>query len=159
MPKSGTRRRRARDCWGSDVLLERVPIAWNHYPLVLAKAGTQITNREQVTLDSRLRGNERKRCIDSNGICFSAAKRVPLPHARGDEFFQAHRVALALGLARLDACKAARLHAPLQRRRTLPAPPHRRAPRPAHQVALQLLLLPGGIQYLDAVLVRISERG
>src|SRR5438105_14158108 len=75
MPKSGTRRRRARDCWGSDVLLERVPIAWNHYPLVLAKAGTQITNREQVTLDSRLRGNERKRCVDSNGICFSAAKR------------------------------------------------------------------------------------
>src|SRR5262245_25981640 len=39
----------------------RWSVSWN--PLVPAKAGTQITNREQAALDSRLRGNERKRRV------------------------------------------------------------------------------------------------
>src|ERR1700730_10659152 len=45
------------------------------HPLVPAKAGTQFTNSEQATLDSRLRGNERKRRVYSNGTCSSRAGR------------------------------------------------------------------------------------
>src|SRR5262249_21296984 len=42
-------------------------------PLVPAKAGTQIAN-----LDSRFRGNERKRCVDSNGICSNITRTLAL---------------------------------------------------------------------------------
>src|SRR5262249_23107806 len=46
------------------------------HPLVPAKAGTQIANCERAALDSRLRGNERRRCVDSTGIC-SNISRTP----------------------------------------------------------------------------------
>jgi DNA helicase II / ATP-dependent DNA helicase PcrA len=36
-------------------------------PLIPAKAGIQVMNAEQAALDSRLRGNERARCVDAEG--------------------------------------------------------------------------------------------
>src|SRR6516164_6127323 len=115
MPRSGMRRRRARDCWGNDVLL--------------AHSGA-----EHVHTLSLLS-----------------------PHARGDEFFQAHRVALARGLARLDASKAAGLDEPLPPRRKLPAALHGLARVPAYRFVLDVHHLVMSIEELDAVSVRIAQ--
>src|SRR5262249_40194342 len=115
MPKSGTRRRRARGCWRNDVL-------WAH-----------------------------------SGARHVHTRSLLSPHARGDEFFQAHRVALARGLARLDACKTARLDEPLPPRRKLPAALHGMARVPAHRLVLDVHHLVMGIEELDAVAVRIAH--
>src|SRR5262249_45237100 len=54
------------------------------HPLVPAKAGTQIGNldsqhkRVYARLRRAMRGNERKRCVDSNGIC-SNITHTPSP--------------------------------------------------------------------------------
>src|SRR5262249_49636928 len=79
------------------------------------------------------------------------------PHAGGDEFFQAHRVAFARGLTRLDACKPARLDEPLLPRRKLPAALHGVARVPAHRFVLDVHHLIVSVEELDAVSVRIAQ--
>jgi DNA helicase II / ATP-dependent DNA helicase PcrA len=61
-------------------------------PLIPAQAGTQVTNAEQAALDSRLRGNERARCIDAEDM----RSNVGTGQARNDD--SAHGA-----LAELDA--------------------------------------------------------
>ena len=46
-----------------------------HHPFVPAKAGTQIKNREHATLDSRFRGNERRRA-GNDALLSSASHRA-----------------------------------------------------------------------------------
>src|SRR5258708_28320724 len=186
MPRSGTRRRRARDCWrNSRTIAPRTRCAppsptkprpagvWSLKDLpeagkpaagwggvrgggsaILSQVAPPLSRRATPSPPLPHKGGGSRPSLRRGVLVDRCACS---PHAGGNELLETHRVALARGLARLNAREAARLDEPLPPRRKLPAALHGLARVPAHRFVLDVHHLVMGIEQLDAVSVRIAQ--
>src|SRR6516225_9148083 len=104
--------------------------------------------------------SRRSRCASSMAAAHGRSRRCATrrqgesaqagsAHSFGDELLEAERIALARGLARLDARKAAGLDEPLAPGRQLPSPLHGDARIPPHRLVLDIHDLVVRVEQLD----------